>query len=170
MLYSIGSGLSPLTHRVENEPSFFGLGISRRTLQLSTSLPPFQTRQNISAAPPPYTPVGFHGTPLSRPPSLPGGAPAESHMPFSTPTCYQRAALLRPPPIAPKPRPTTYLHVSDHTRSNRANLHGSRLSRRRSPPGDVPYDALEDSSHSLNLAGLASSTSSLIYPQHRRSS
>ena len=27
-------------------------------------------------------------------------------MPFSTPTCYQRAALLRSPPIPPKPRPT----------------------------------------------------------------
>ena len=50
--YSVGSRLFPLTRRVANESSPFGLGISHRTLPLSTSFRPFPTRQNNSAAPP----------------------------------------------------------------------------------------------------------------------
>ena len=61
------------------------------------------------------------------------------------------------------------LHASDHTRPNRATVLGSRISRRRSPPGDVSY-RLEDSSHSLHLVGLASSNSPPICPRHRRPS
>ena len=105
-LYSVGSRLAPLTRRVANESSPFGLGISHGTLLLPTSFRPFPTRQNNSAAPPPSTrpvstehlcPVPFH---------CHRGAPAESPAPFST-TCYHRAALLRSPPIPPMPRPTT---------------------------------------------------------------
>ena len=51
-LHSIGSRLAPLTRRVANEPSAFGLVISHRTHQLPTSFQPFPTRQNNSAAPP----------------------------------------------------------------------------------------------------------------------
>ena len=105
-LYSVGSRLSPLTRHVANESSLFGLGISHRTLQLPISFQPFPTRQNNSAAPPPPT------RPVSTEQLCPGslhcrrGAPAESPTPFSTPKCYQRAALLWSPPIPPKPRPT----------------------------------------------------------------
>ena len=44
-------------------------------------------------------------------------APADSPLPFSTPTCYQRAALLRSPPISPILRPTacTLLTTRDPT-------------------------------------------------------
>ena len=68
---------------------------------------PFPTRQNNSVAPPPPT------RPVSTEHLCPGPlhcrrvAPADSSLPFSTPTCYQRAALLRSPPIPPKPRTTT---------------------------------------------------------------
>ena len=70
-------------------------------------------------------------------------------------------------PVSADPAPTTphRLHASNHTRSNRANV----LSRRSSPLGGVSY-GLEDCSHSLHLVGLASSTSSPIYPRHRRPS
>ena len=53
--YSVGSRLFPLTRRVANESSPFGLGISHQTLLLPTSFRPFPTRQNNSAAPPPST-------------------------------------------------------------------------------------------------------------------
>ena len=71
-------------------------------------------------------------------------------------------------PVSTDPAHTTAhrLHASDHTRSKRATVLGSRLSRRRSPPGDFPY-GLKDSSHSLHLVRLDSSTSSPIYPRHR---
>ena len=35
------------------------------------------------------------------------GAPAEFSLPFSPPTCYQKAVVLGSPPIPAKPRPTT---------------------------------------------------------------
>ena len=116
-LYSYGSRLAPLTRRVANEPSSFGLGISHRTLQLPTSFRPFPTRQNNSTAPPPPTRLVSTEHLCPGPLHCRRGAPAESPTPFSTPTCYERAALLRSPPIPPIPRPTacTLLTTLDPT-------------------------------------------------------
>ena len=102
--YSVGSRLLPLTLRVANESSPFGLDISHRTLLLPTSFRPFPSRQNNSAAPP-FNATGFHGAPLSRPLRCHRGARAESPMPFSTPTCYHRVALPRSPPTIWRKQP-----------------------------------------------------------------
>ena len=85
-LNSVGNCLAPLTCRVANESSPFGLGISHRTLQLPISFRPFPTRQNNSTAPRPPT------RPVSTEHLCPGplhcrrGAIADSPLPFSTPT------------------------------------------------------------------------------------
>ena len=162
-LYSVGSRLAPLTRRVANESSPFGLGISHRPrsgpLQRDRTTLPRPPLQRDRFPPDNLCPGPLHCR---------RGAPAESPMPFSTPKCYQKAALLRTPPIPPIPLPTTCTLLT--TRDLAEPLcPGSRLSRRRSPPGDVPY-GLEDSNHSLHLVGLAFSNSSPIYPRHRRPS
>ena len=88
----------------------------------------------------PFNATGFHGAPLSRPPPLPPRR-----------TCLIPHALLHPDvilqsrlaPVTAYPTPTTahHLHACNHTRPNRATVLGSRISRRRSPPGDVPTDS-----------------------------
>ena len=165
-LDSVGSRLSPLSRRVANESSPFCLGIFHRTLLLPTSSQPFPTRQNNSVAPPSPT------QPVSTEHLCPGplhcrrDAPDDWPLPFSIPTCYQRATLLRFPPIRPIPRPTACTLLT--TRDPTEPLCSVPVCGR-SPPGDVSY-GLEDSSHSLYLVGLASSNSSPIYPRHCRPS
>ena len=77
-------------------------------------------------------------------------------------TCRFAVALLHPD-VLPKSRlapvstdlahTTAHrLHASDHTRPNSATVLGSRIPRRRSPPGDVSY-GLEDSSHPPSWLG-----------------
>ena len=73
---------------------------------------------------------------------------------------------LAPVPADPAHTTAHRLHTSDHTRPNRPTVLGSRISHRRSPPGDVSY-GLENSSHFLHLVRLASSNSSPICPRHR---
>ena len=69
--YSVGSRLLPLTLRVANESSPFGLDISHRTLLLPTSFRPFPSRQNNSAAPPLQRDRFPRSTSVSAPPLPP---------------------------------------------------------------------------------------------------
>ena len=106
-LYSMGSRLAPLTRRVANESSPFGLGISHRIHQLPTSFRPFPTRWTNSAAPPP--PLQRDRFPLSTSvadPSLPPRRTCRFPLALLHPDVLPRAALLRSPTIPPKPRPT----------------------------------------------------------------
>ena len=164
-LYSMGSRLAPLTRRVANESSPFGLGISHRIHQLPTSFRPFPTRWTNSAAPPPPPPTRpVSAEHLCRGPFI----AAEAYLPISPcPSPPRRVTKSSLAAVSDDPAQTTAhrLHASDHTRPSRATVLGARLSRRKSPPGDVPC-GLEDSSHSLHRVGLASSTTSPIYPRH----
>ena len=163
-LCSIGGRLAPLTRRDAYEPFPFVFGISHRTYQLPTSFRSDSNATEQLCRVPPTQRDWFSRSNSARPPSLP-----PRH------TCRFTLVLLQPDvlpknhlaPVSADPTQTTAhrLHAPDHKRSNGANVLGSRLFRRRSQPGDVP-DGLEDSSHSLHPVGLASSTTSPIYPRH----
>ena len=165
--FSVGSRLSPLTRRVANESSLFSLGISHRTLLLPTSFRPFPTRQNNSAAPP------LQRERFPRSTSVPAPSIAtEAHLP--NPPCPSPPRHVTQEPPCPGLRRSRPYYgrppaAFDNTGPNRATVLGSRISRRRSPPGDVSY-GLEGSSHPLHLVGLTPSNSSPICPRHRRPS
>ena len=105
----------------------------------------------------PSNATGFHGRFLSQPRSL-----STRH------TCGSLLGLLHPDVLPksrrPKPRPTTCTQLTTHDPTEPL-YSGSRLCRQTSPPGGSP-DRLQDSSHSLHLVGLASSTTSMICPRH----
>ena len=114
-LYSVGSRPFPLICHVANGHLPFGFRISHRTRQLPTSFRPFPTRQNHSVALPHLTRSVSTEHLCAGLLHCRQGGPAESATPSSPPTCYHRAALLRSPPIPPKPRPTTLPITRDRT-------------------------------------------------------
>lgn len=155
----------PPTRRVASEP--LTPFRSRRFLSNPSTIdlvsaPSQRDRTTLSR--PPSNAIGFHGASRSRPSLLPPRRTYRFFLAFLQPDVLPKSGLA---PVSADPAQTTVTTcMLLITRNPTEPLCWCLIYyRRRSPPGDAPY-GLGDSSYSLHLVGLVSSTTSPIGPRH----